>query len=214
MFNVNDDACDAESAPVEMGTAIPRVSNASGTDVNNRNSKHYLDATTDQLLGLSGRQLTGTLRKTTRCHCWICRFDADMCGRARRRGRVRRCGGNVGEYGERRRYNRGRGGRFTSGKPIQPSADTRANILTPVPGIQRCRIAWIRYPCRGLGWVATKPNGWTSEFATTPTAITQKLRTSTGRSDLWHLGYFAVAATGTQHAPPRRSVLCAFCDDA
>ena len=60
VFNVNDDAYEAESAAVEMGSPIPRVSNASGTDVNHRNSKHYLDATTDQLLGLSGRQLTGT----------------------------------------------------------------------------------------------------------------------------------------------------------
>jgi RalA-binding protein 1 len=60
VFNVNDDANEAESAAVEKGSAIPRVSNPSGTDVNHRNSKHYLDATTDQLLGLSGRQLTGT----------------------------------------------------------------------------------------------------------------------------------------------------------
>ncbi|KAF8498699.1 hypothetical protein F5888DRAFT_1691149 [Russula emetica] len=59
VFNVNDDAYEAESATVEMGSAIPRVSNASGADANHRNSKHYLDATTDQLLGLSGRQLTG-----------------------------------------------------------------------------------------------------------------------------------------------------------
>lgn len=61
VFNVNDDAYEAESAAVEEeGSAIPRVSNASGTDVDHRNSKHYLDSTTDQLLGLSGRQLTGT----------------------------------------------------------------------------------------------------------------------------------------------------------
>ena len=59
VFNVNDDANEAESAAVEKGNAIPRVSNASGTDVNHRNSKHYLDSTTDQLLGLSGRKLTG-----------------------------------------------------------------------------------------------------------------------------------------------------------
>jgi RalA-binding protein 1 len=60
VFNVNDDAYEADSATVEICDAIPRVTNASGTDANNRNSKHYLDATTDQLLGLSGRQLTGT----------------------------------------------------------------------------------------------------------------------------------------------------------
>jgi RalA-binding protein 1 len=61
VFNVNDDAYEAESAPVEeKGSAIRRVSDASGTDINHRNSKHYLDSTTDQLLGLSGRQLTGT----------------------------------------------------------------------------------------------------------------------------------------------------------
>jgi RalA-binding protein 1 len=76
VFNVNDDTYEAESVTVEMGSAIPRVSNSSSTDVNHRNSKHYLDATTDQLLGLSGRQLTGVwyhrvpLRK----------FNADMCG--------------------------------------------------------------------------------------------------------------------------------------
>ena len=58
VFNVNDDAYEAESAAVER-SALPRVSNASSTD-NQRNSKHYLDATTDQLLGLSGRTLTGT----------------------------------------------------------------------------------------------------------------------------------------------------------
>ena len=126
--------------------------------------------------------------------------------RSRRRRGVRRCGGNVGEYGERCRYDRpGRDGGFTSGKSIQPSAysdPARANVFTPVPGIQRCRIAWIRYPCRGLRWSTTKPNGWTSDFATTPAAISQKLRTSTSRSDLWHLGSFAVvAAMGTQHTP-------------
>jgi len=59
VFNVNDDANEAEPAVVEKGSVIRRVSNASSTDVNHRNSKHYLDATTDQLLGLSGRQLTG-----------------------------------------------------------------------------------------------------------------------------------------------------------
>jgi RalA-binding protein 1 len=78
VFNVNDDAYEAESAAVER-SALPRVSNASSTDVNQRNSKHYLDATTDQLLGLSGRTLTGT-----RYHRVAlpdrCRFDADMCG--------------------------------------------------------------------------------------------------------------------------------------
>ncbi|KAI0285911.1 hypothetical protein BGY98DRAFT_944001 [Russula aff. rugulosa BPL654] len=59
VFNVNDDAYEAESAAFERGSALPRVSTASSTDVNQRNSKHYLDATTDQLLGLSGRTLTG-----------------------------------------------------------------------------------------------------------------------------------------------------------
>jgi len=60
VFNVNDDAYEAESAVAERGSSeLPRVSTASGTDVNHRNSKHYLDATTDQLLGLSGRTLTG-----------------------------------------------------------------------------------------------------------------------------------------------------------
>ena len=59
VFNVNDDAQEAEPAAVEKDSVIRRVSNASSTDVNHRNSRHYLDATTDQLLGLSGRQLTG-----------------------------------------------------------------------------------------------------------------------------------------------------------
>jgi RalA-binding protein 1 len=59
VFNVSDDANEAEAAAIEIGSAIPRVPSASSTDVNQRNSKHYLDATTDQLLGLSGRTLTG-----------------------------------------------------------------------------------------------------------------------------------------------------------
>ena len=59
VFNVNDDAQEAEPAAVEKDSVMRRVSNASSTDVNHRNSRHYLDATTDQLLGLSGRQLTG-----------------------------------------------------------------------------------------------------------------------------------------------------------
>jgi RalA-binding protein 1 len=59
VFNVNDDATEAESVADERGSTEPRVAEASGADINPRNSKHYLDATTDQLLGLSGRQLTG-----------------------------------------------------------------------------------------------------------------------------------------------------------
>jgi len=59
VFNVNDDANEAESAAGEKSSAVPQVVDAGGADMNNRNSKHYLDATTDQLLGLSGRQLTG-----------------------------------------------------------------------------------------------------------------------------------------------------------
>lgn len=59
VFNVNDDAYEVEFPAVEKDSAIPPVADASSTDVNHRNSKHYLDATTDQLLGLSGRQLTG-----------------------------------------------------------------------------------------------------------------------------------------------------------
>jgi RalA-binding protein 1 len=58
VFNVNDDAYEVESPAVEKGSTIPGDSDASGTDVNHRNSKHYMDATTDQLLGLSGRTLT------------------------------------------------------------------------------------------------------------------------------------------------------------
>ncbi|KAI9511536.1 hypothetical protein F5148DRAFT_1319381 [Russula earlei] len=59
VFNVNHDANEAELAADEKGSAIPRVADASGTDINYRNSKHYSDATTDELLGLSGRKLTG-----------------------------------------------------------------------------------------------------------------------------------------------------------
>jgi RalA-binding protein 1 len=84
VFNVNDDASEAESAAVENPSTIPRVSDASGTDANHRNSKHYLDATTDQLLGLSGRTLTGVQHR--------CLIDVDSTlmrvNRSRRRWRV------------------------------------------------------------------------------------------------------------------------------
>jgi len=59
VFNVNDDADEAESAVDEKGSTVLRDTEAGGADINPRNSKHYLDATTDQLLGLSGRTLTG-----------------------------------------------------------------------------------------------------------------------------------------------------------
>ena len=58
VFNVNDDANEA-SEEDEEGSTIPGIVDANGTEMNHRNSKHYLDATTDQLLGLSGRKLTG-----------------------------------------------------------------------------------------------------------------------------------------------------------
>jgi RalA-binding protein 1 len=60
VFNVNDDANEAETEEAdEKDNPVPRVADAGGADINPRNSRHYLDATTDQLLGLSGRQLTG-----------------------------------------------------------------------------------------------------------------------------------------------------------
>jgi len=59
VFNVNDDANEAESAADEKGSTVLRATDAGDADINPRNSKHYLDATTDQLLGLSGRKLTG-----------------------------------------------------------------------------------------------------------------------------------------------------------
>jgi RalA-binding protein 1 len=59
VFNVDGDAIESESAVDEKGNAVLRASESSGEDIDHRNSKHYLDATTDQLLGLSGRMLTG-----------------------------------------------------------------------------------------------------------------------------------------------------------
>jgi len=47
VFNVNDDANEADSAAVENLSAIPRVTNANGADANHSNSKHYLDASID-----------------------------------------------------------------------------------------------------------------------------------------------------------------------
>jgi RalA-binding protein 1 len=60
VFNVDGDAI-TESAVDEKGNTVLLADESGGTDIGHRNSKHYLDATTDQLLGLSGRQLTGTL---------------------------------------------------------------------------------------------------------------------------------------------------------
>jgi len=57
VFNVNDDADEAESAVNEKGSTVLRATEAGGEDINPSSSKHY--ATTDQLLGLSGRTLTG-----------------------------------------------------------------------------------------------------------------------------------------------------------
>ncbi|KAI0255798.1 hypothetical protein BJV78DRAFT_1273337 [Lactifluus subvellereus] len=58
VFNVDGDAI-AESAVDEKGNTVLLADENGGTDLSHRNSKHYLDATTDQLLGLSGRKLTG-----------------------------------------------------------------------------------------------------------------------------------------------------------
>lgn len=60
VFNVDGDAI-TESAVDEKGNTVLLADESGDTDISHRNSKHYLDATTDQLLGLSGRQLTGTL---------------------------------------------------------------------------------------------------------------------------------------------------------
>ena len=55
VFNVNDDTNEAHSAVVENLSAIPRVTNANGSDANHSNSKHYLDVTANQLRYLSSR---------------------------------------------------------------------------------------------------------------------------------------------------------------
>ena len=158
------------------------------------------------------------VRNTAELRCLIDLGPALMrVDRSRRRGRIRRCGGTVGEHGERCGYDRpGHDGGVPFGKPNQPSANSgpaRANLLTSVPSVQRCGISWIRHPRRELRWAASRPTWWSSSFATTPSAISQKHRTSTSRSGIWHLSTFAVASMRTQHAPSR-SVLYAFCDDA
>ncbi|KAI9464570.1 hypothetical protein BJY52DRAFT_1249989 [Lactarius psammicola] len=58
VFNVDDDASQAEHAVDEKGDAVPGPDESDGAVISHRNSKHYLDATTDELLGLSGRKLT------------------------------------------------------------------------------------------------------------------------------------------------------------
>jgi RalA-binding protein 1 len=57
VFNVDGDAIPSESAVNEK--VLP-TDESGGEEIGHRNSKHYLDATTDELLGLSGRKLTGT----------------------------------------------------------------------------------------------------------------------------------------------------------
>jgi RalA-binding protein 1 len=59
VFNVDGDAIESESVVDEKGNAVLRANESDDEDIGHRNSKHYLDATTDQLLGLSGRKLTG-----------------------------------------------------------------------------------------------------------------------------------------------------------
>ncbi len=59
VFNVDDDASQAEPAVDEEGDVVPQPDESDGGSISHRNSKHYLDATTDELLGLSGRKLTG-----------------------------------------------------------------------------------------------------------------------------------------------------------
>ena len=59
VFNVDDDANQAEEAVDDKGDVVPRPDESDEGEFSNRNSKHYLDATTDELLGLSGRKLTG-----------------------------------------------------------------------------------------------------------------------------------------------------------
>jgi len=57
VFNVDDDASQAEEAVDEKGDVMPRPDEDDEGEISHRNSKHYLDATTDELLGLSGRKL-------------------------------------------------------------------------------------------------------------------------------------------------------------
>ena len=59
VFNVDDGTSPAEDAVEERDDESPRPDESDGEEISHRNSKHYLDATTDQLLGLSGRTLTG-----------------------------------------------------------------------------------------------------------------------------------------------------------
>ncbi|KAI0305947.1 hypothetical protein B0F90DRAFT_1814774 [Multifurca ochricompacta] len=59
VFNVDGGSDQTEFAVDETGNAVPLTDDSGGTDISHRNSKHYLDATTDQLLGLAGRKLTG-----------------------------------------------------------------------------------------------------------------------------------------------------------
>jgi RalA-binding protein 1 len=61
VFNVDGDATESESAVDEKDSTVLRADESGGEDISHRNSRHYLDATTDQLLGLSGRKLTGAL---------------------------------------------------------------------------------------------------------------------------------------------------------
>jgi RalA-binding protein 1 len=58
VFNVDGDAIPSESA-VDEKVLPTDESGGAGEEIDHRNSKHYLDATTDELLGLSGRKLTG-----------------------------------------------------------------------------------------------------------------------------------------------------------
>jgi len=58
VFNVDDDANQAEDPVDEKDDVESRPDEDDEEEISNRNSKHYLDATTDQLLGLSGRKLT------------------------------------------------------------------------------------------------------------------------------------------------------------
>lgn len=59
VFNVDDDASQAEEEVNGKSDVVPRPDESDDAEISNRNSKHYLDATTDELLGLSGRKLSG-----------------------------------------------------------------------------------------------------------------------------------------------------------
>ncbi len=65
VFNVDGALEQDDEVVQEMG----------GADLSRRNSKHYSDAAADQLLGLSGRTLTGEFTLQESCVCILTRLS-------------------------------------------------------------------------------------------------------------------------------------------